>query len=696
MERYKCSETMSVAQLIEMIQINHRANSTQDVLQPEKWLKLYGFEIRIAGREMSTQRTMWSYSNERGDKTIKVTRPYQTIVVFAEGEEVGIDVDFTEPVSNVISQISEKLNIGEDNIKQIKLMTAAGGVLKRKASLRDQNVLGASTLMLKTSPVISKDGKTLEPAARPSAKHINFSPETIASPESHKSNTNSPTSASPNTNTNNSNNSNNSNNNNSNHKDAGEVGKAIKKKQGKERCPGDDVNIWDEPQGTSYSKLPDPSAPDYKFQEDTPIIAGTINKLVEMLTSPTTQMKFVKAVLMTYLSFTTPKTLLSKLIERYNVRKDKISEDEGRNVQVRVCNVMKHWITTYFYDFDHDLATEVTTFIDERLAKDGHNHLSVQVRSALVKRTCVMNIDSKKTTTAAKVRVVQNKSRNKTKGLENGHDDGGDSSRSEPELVTTLRFLKPGNSTPNVFVANSLFDFEDDEIANQLTLKEFMIFSEVRVTELLDQAWNKPDLLHQSPNVLKMIDQFNKTSRWIASMILDPAKPKERVKRFERIINVAECLMRLNNYQTTMAIIGGLNNSAILRLKTMRAQANRKTVETLEAIEQTMKSEGNYKTYRGSIKNSPPPKVPFLAVTLSDLIFIEDGNPNFLAGATGMELIHWEKRAMVYRVISELTGCQGEGFNLKYNSLLSGFINHLSPPTEKELFSMSLLREPRK
>ena len=671
MEKYKCGENMSVGQLIDMIQINHRINSAQEILSPDKWLKQSGFEVRIGGREMSLQRTLWSYAGDnKGERTIKITRPYQTIVVFAEGKEVGIDVDFSEPVETVINQISERLNLGEDNIKQVKLMTTAGGILKRKSSLRDQNILGASTLLLKHTAVkplpesnnnfqansVTLPAKPLPAQPKPVVKIVEPTPTKAIEDDKKES---------------------------------------IKKKQGKERCPGDDMNIWDEPQGEAYSRLPDKAAADYRYQEDTPIIAGTINKIVEMLTSPTSQMKFTKAVLMTYLSFTNPKTLLSKLIERYNFRR---APEEGRTIQVRVCNVMKHWITSYPHDFDHDLTQEVTAFIDERLAKDEYHHLSSQVRSALLKRTCGLKTDSKKTTVAAKVKVVQNSSKTRTKTAASNGNAEDEEDQNRPGYTTiraaVLKVASVPNS-PNMFVANSLFDFEDEEIANQLTLKEFMSFSEIRVTELLDQAWNKPDLIHQSPNVLKMIDQFNKTSRWIAGLILEPTKPKERAKRLEKIVNVAEHLLRLNNYQTTMSIIGGLNSASVLRMKILRAQSG-KALEKLQMIEQTMNSELSYKTYRGQIKHAAPPVLPFIGVHLSDLIFIEDGNPNFLMGQGGRELINWEKRAMTYRVIAEVTGYQGEGYNLKYNSLLSGFINHLSPPSDKDLFNMSLLREPRK
>jgi hypothetical protein len=97
---------------------------------------------------------------------------------------------------------------------------------------------------------------------------------------------------------------------------------------------------------------------------------------------------------------------------------------------------------------------------------------------------------------------------------------------------------------------------DDEEIARQLTCIEFSIFSLIKPTEFLNQAWNKPSLQHRSPNVLKMIDRFNNVSmvrdfikvsvqiltfllQWVASMILKIENLKTRARMFAKAINIA-------------------------------------------------------------------------------------------------------------------------------------------------------------
>ncbi len=141
------------------------------------------------------------------------------------------------------------------------------------------------------------------------------------------------------------------------------------------------------------------------------IHAATLNKLVVQLTTSATpgtlsnlyalapcmqpksntshfnaDVRYMKAFLMTYLSFTNPKTLLLKLMERYHVPPSSHSPAEIKRIQLRVCNVLKNWVVQYFDDFDHELIQTVVTFVDEHLDRDGHDSITKILRNAIVKR----------------------------------------------------------------------------------------------------------------------------------------------------------------------------------------------------------------------------------------------------------------------------------------------------------------------
>lgn len=62
----------------------------------------------------------------------------------------------------------------------------------------------------------------------------------------------------------------------------------------------------------------------------------------------------------------------------------------------------------------------------------------------------------------------------------------------------------------------------------------------------------------------------------------------------------------------------------------------------------------NYKTYRAVLATASPPCLPFLALTLSDLTFTDDGNAN----KTDEGLINFAKRRATAQLIFDLLAHQ--------------------------------------
>jgi len=54
----------------------------------------------------------------------------------------------------------------------------------------------------------------------------------------------------------------------------------------------------------------------------------------------------------------------------------------------------------------------------------------------------------------------------------------------------------------------------------------------------------------------------------------------------------------------------------------------------------------NFRALREKWANVEPPAIPFLAITLKDLIFLEDGNPDQLEGG-GINCYKWRKIAEI-------------------------------------------------
>jgi len=190
-----------------------------------------------------------------------------------------------------------------------------------------------------------------------------------------------------------------------------------------------------------------------------------------------------------------------------------------------------------------------------------------------------------------------------------------------------------------------------------------------------------------------MISRFNQIGLWVAKTIIEPTSLKGRSKRMEKMINIAKHLRSMNNFSNLMAFVGGINNAAIQRLRWTRASMSKPAQETLEKFEKLMKSDVNYKAYRDCLQNSNPPAIPYIGVFLQDLTFIEDGNPDIIRD----NLINFSKRRLLYSVISKMLLYQeGKEYDFHPIPAIQAVINEIpNDINEKELYNVSLLREPR-
>jgi len=101
-------------------------------------------------------------------------------------------------------------------------------------------------------------------------------------------------------------------------------------------------------------------------------------------------------------------------------------------------------------------------------------------------------------------------------------------------------------------------------------------------------------------------------SYWVATEII-LAPVHLRAAYIEKFINIGEkCLHNYNNFNTLMAIISGLNNSAISRLKKNWMAISDKAKETFKKLEELMTLDSNFKRYREFVATKTSPVVPYM------------------------------------------------------------------------------------
>ena len=133
-----------------------------------------------------------------------------------------------------------------------------------------------------------------------------------------------------------------------------------------------------------------------------------------------------------------------------------------------------------------------------------------------------------------------------------------------------------------------LLDIHPLEVARQPTLIEHNLYRTITPCECLRQRWTGKDKATLAPNIIALIDRFNKVSRWCCSEIVREKDLKSRAVVLNRFILIAsvrkpplvlivephdfapgavqQC-RELNNFNGVMEIMAGLQNAAAYRLK---------------------------------------------------------------------------------------------------------------------------------
>ncbi|KAL9654235.1 hypothetical protein ABK040_010267 [Willaertia magna] len=425
-----------------------------------------------------------------------------------------------------------------------------------------------------------------------------------------------------------------------------------------------------------WKEVLNPNEDNLEFSETGELKGATLNKLVEKLTEPyTADGKFTTNFLITYRSFTVPEILLKKLLERYQVPKRPPSnstiseEDWNKNniqIQIRTGALLSKWIDEYFaLDWNDNMIRELTIFIEDVLLKNPQSAgLGKKIRSRL---------------------------------------DGKIQGRYKDAAQTIFSDPPPPPVVPaNVFSPKlSIWDIKEEELAKQLTKMDHGLYRNIEAHELLNCSWSKPKLRHRSKNVIKSIEFFNKLSNWFATQILTEESLRERKNKMTKLMNVAKHMFKLNNFNSLMALNSAFENAAVHRLKVTVGEVDKNSYEEFKETVKVMVPDSAFKSYRNYIKQYvKPPLNIYLGIYLTDLTFIEDGNPDRINSTkTSRNLINWRKRQFVANVISEVMQYKNPPYNIQpvhqIQELLKNTLDNHVIMDETEMFNLSLKVEPR-
>ncbi|XP_062862851.1 ras guanyl-releasing protein 3 isoform X1 [Trichomycterus rosablanca] len=240
--------------------------------------------------------------------------------------------------------------------------------------------------------------------------------------------------------------------------------------------------------------------------------------------------------------------------------------------------------------------------------------------------------------------------------------------------------------------ASLLFDhLEPMELAEHLTFLEYKSIRRISFTDYRSYVVNGCVL--DNPTLERSISLFNGVSQWVQLMVLSKLTPQHRADVFSKFIHVAQKLLYLQNFNTLMAVVGGLSHSSISRLKETHAHLSTDVTKMWSEMTDLVSSKGNYSAYRKAYGDCEGFKIPILGVHLKDLIAVHVVFPDWIE-ENKLNLV---KMQQLYITFKELMTLQSSAAHVEPNMDLIHLLT-LSLDlyyTEDEIYELSLLREPR-
>eukprot|EP01083_Nonionella_stella_P055943 147504_1 len=236
-----------------------------------------------------------------------------------------------------------------------------------------------------------------------------------------------------------------------------------------------------------------------------------------------------------------------------------------------------------------------------------------------------------------------------------------------------------------------------EEIADQITLMDYSMFCAIEARECVHQRWKESSNKRCAPNILSLIQQFNKLSIFIQIRISEERSLRRRVTAIKRIVKMGTHFKLRRNYNSLCAVFSALNSAAIHRLKLAWARVPPKTRRAFQEWSVIFCRDRNHRNLRQLLRKAGGnPCIPHIGVFLQDLVFIDEGNKDELAyeAFNGNTMLNFNKCVRIADRIKNLQLFQHHKYNKidankQIQKILLIEFEKLKDTTEDQIWDMS-------
>ncbi|KAI9279612.1 ras guanine nucleotide exchange factor domain-containing protein [Sporodiniella umbellata] len=359
-------------------------------------------------------------------------------------------------------------------------------------------------------------------------------------------------------------------------------------------------------------------------------IAGTLDRLFLKLVDDINQdQNYADTFILCHSFFISSCDLLKKLLSFFQQKVlpgEQLREWQKR-LQIKVLNVILHWIMLQFDDFNNnpDLLVQLETlFKNYSSQKDYENQIS-SIKELLKKKLLQMYKQ-------AHAKVVD-------LSLES----------IDYEIYDPLQYAICNNISD--FYSSSFLNIHSGDIAKQLTMADFALLKNVKFWDYINYEHGHEKKKHY---VLSISERANSLSRWVTHKINENTESQNQV--VHKMIDIAKICLEWNNFHTAMVITMALDQSE----STQNILSDPIQEATYRKLSKYLDLSHNMSYYRTALNNAHSPCVPFFPLVLKDITFLLEGCTSTYQQQPG--LIHFNKFRQIKEVIYSIINLTSENY----------------------------------
>ncbi|XP_014117233.1 PREDICTED: RAS guanyl-releasing protein 2 [Pseudopodoces humilis] len=137
---------------------------------------------------------------------------------------------------------------------------------------------------------------------------------------------------------------------------------------------------------------------------------------------------------------------------------------------------------------------------------------------------------------------------------------------------------------------------EPPELALLLTHLEHRAFNRLRLCDI--RSFARSAGTRSSVSLRRLVALSNGLSRWVQLRVLRPLAAPQRAAALGQCLHLGQSLLELRNFNSLLAVVGGLGHGSIARLRRTLALLTPPLIQLWAQLAEAVGSGGNYRGYR--------------------------------------------------------------------------------------------------